>query len=393
MTKFYFTAVSNSAKKKFSGSITTEDDKSARESLNKIGLAILSMSKEQPADWENVFEFSVVDKYNQEVGGEIIADDTEEVFDRLADELEIRKIVYICPSNSSEEEKLRAREDSVRNILEEKKKEEEQKTELEKRTLTGSLKSLVKLGDDKKPTKLDENIKKFSSEYTGDHAEKMATDFADQAQSDAAGVNKTNSADGSDSEAGPHKAKTTGSDEEPDWKTQLANIKDRLTHFFPDIVEKFSKFYFYATEIIMPPQGKTRKDGFREMWEFIFPPKAKVEIKAQIISEDKKALRRKAVLARFWIAFEEIIDLLAAVFIAYLGLGILSLYIEIPRVTALAEMTLHNNLTIHYFAGAFVFIRILLFLREKFTSWSFVRTSLLFVFGGLILLFAGINLL
>lgn len=396
MTKFYFVAVSNSAKKKIAGAVLGETEKDARERLNKIGMAILSMSSEQPADWKNAFEFTVVDKADREITGELLSENIEEVFERLANEFDLRKINYICRSDASDEEKLRARENSVREIIAKKKKEEEQKTELEKRTFAGSLKSLVKMGEEKKPTKWEENLEKFSNVGEEDLTKKTAADVADPAKPDAEKIKKVNlSTDHKNDESSSQKdnSKTESSEsleKELSWSDQLEKIKNKFAHFFPVFSEKFGKFYFYTTEIVVPPSGKTRADGWREMRKFLFPPKDPVEVAK---AESKSVLKRKAIFEKFWTAFEEIVDLLAAVFMAYLALGILALYVEIPRISELAEATLRGDLTIHFLAGTFIFLRILILIREKFTSWSFIRTSFLFLMGGLVVAFTGINLL
>ncbi|MCF7846076.1 MAG: hypothetical protein K9L85_02460 [Candidatus Peribacteraceae bacterium] len=395
MAKFYFTAVSNSAKKKLSGSIAAETEKDAREQLNKIGMAILSMGTEQPDDWQGAFEFSVADKADHEFTGEILSENPEAVFERLANEFELRKINWICRADASEEEKLQARQNSLKEIIAKKKLEEQQKTELEKRTISGSLKSLVNMGEEKKPSKWEENLKKFSNESEEDLSKKSAADVADPDKPDADKIKKVQLQDSQskseDSAAGEDSEKAAElKEDEPSWRDQLGKLKDKLLHFSPALANKFGEFYFHATEIIVPPEGKTRADGWRTMRKFLFPPRDQAEV-AKAASE--KVLHRKLVLERFWVAFEEIVDLLAAVFIAYFALGMTALYVEIPRISELAEQTLRGNFMVHFLVGTFIFIRVLILLRKKFTSWSFLRTSLLFLSGTVVIVFAGINLL
>ena len=166
----------------------------------------------------------------------------------------------------------------------------------------------------------------------------------------------------------------------------MQKIKLKFSNFFPNFSKKFGEFYFYLTEIIVPPVNKTRLDGWHSMQKF-FSPDLTIE------AENRRELQRKLIFERFWIALEEVIDLLAAVFIAYLLLGLTALHVDIPRISELAKVTLANNFTIHFFAGVFIFLRILILLRDKFTSWSFARTSLLFFTGSLLIILAGINLL
>ncbi|MFH0776236.1 MAG: hypothetical protein V1936_01330 [Patescibacteria group bacterium] len=388
MVKFYYTAVSNSLKRKLEGSVLAESEKDARERLNKIGMAILSIAAQQPPDWENAFEFSVIDKIGREFSGELIALSPGAVLERLADEFDLRKINYICSSSASEEEKLRARENGVREIVARKQKEEEEKTELERRTLSGSLKSLVNMGEKKEASRWQENLKKFSSDDEEDLTKKTAADVATPDKPEAQKIHKVNLADVSASQdpaanENPEEKKVTFGD-------RVQKFKDRFVGFFPDFSEKFGKFYFLLTEIVVPPSGKTRADGWHGLRLFLFPPREASEIAK---AKSEAVLHRRATFERIWVAIEEIVDLLAAVFLAYFGLGIVALHVAMPRISALAETTLRGNLMIPFLAGVFIFLRILIFLRAKFTSWSFLRTSLLFLTGGLIVVFAGMNLL
>ncbi len=394
MAKFYFTAVSNSAKKKLVGSFEAETEKDARDRINKLGMAILSLGNEPPTDCLKPFVFSVTETNGREFVGELFEESAQVVFSRLEDEFTFQKINYIFAADIPEEEKIYACQNSIPELIEQKRKEEERKSDLEKRTITGSFKSLVTLnfGDKKKPASEIGNAAKYSNEGEEDLTKKTEADFPDQSQIPAVpnpiGAEVPPSGD-------EIYALLKGDDdivlaEDIDVGEQLKKLQHVFGRFFPAFSKKFGRFYFYITEIVVPSKDKTRMDGWREMLQFLFPPKQSDE---KLRLERIKALKRQARFNRFWIAFAEIVDLLAAVFLGYLVLGITSFYVEIPRISELAELTLRNNFTIHFLVGAFIFLRILILLRERFTSWSFWRTALLFSVGGFVIVFVGLNLL
>jgi hypothetical protein len=64
-----------------------------------------------------------------------------------------------------------------------------------------------------------------------------------------------------------------------------------------------------------------------------------------------------------------------------------------PRITELAEQTLRDNILIPFLTGAFIFVRTLMYLRDKFTRARPLRTLLLFALGGAIIFVTGVNLL
>ncbi|MFA6458097.1 MAG: hypothetical protein WCV72_01755 [Patescibacteria group bacterium] len=394
MTKFYFTAVSNSAKKKLVASFEAENEKDARERINKVGMAILSLDVSRPIDCPKSFVFSVTEINGQEFAGEMFEESAEVVFERLEDEFSFKRVNYIFAADASEDEKAYALKNSARELAEKKIKEAERQIDLEKRTLTGSFKSLVTLnfGDKKKSTSAIENAAKYSNADEEDLTKKSEADFPDPNAMPSAVTQAAVSSDLPPSGDEIY-ALLQGGDppkEDVDLSEQWQKLKDGFSNFAPDFSKKFGKFYFHITEIIVPSEGKTRLDGWRDMWKFLFPPREQKDI-GRI--ESIKVLKRRARFNRFWIGFSEIVDLLAAVFLGYLVFGTISFYVQIPRISVLAELTLRDNLTIHFLAGTFIFLRILIFLREKFTSWCFWHTALLFLVGSLVIVFAGLNLL
>jgi hypothetical protein len=411
MVKFYYVSVSNSAKKRLAGSISAEAEKEAREKLNKVGMAILSISSEKISEWDeqHAFEFSVTQKNDEELSGEILAEGEIEVFDRLAEEFEFKRINYIYKTTASEEEKMKAREKSVKDIIERKEQEDAQKEDMEKRTFSGGLKSLVKLTEkekqDEEARRL-ENLKKFSSEGEEDLAKKTAADVADSEKPDAQDIKKVNlSEDTREATESEKKTKTAVNNSlkkedkkdaevpKTSFSKKFEDLKTKLKDSCSAFTKKAGRFYFLLTEIVVPPKGSTRKDGLKEMKTFLFPPILPKD-HAQVEKEKGKIImKRKAIVERFWISLEETVDVLAAVFLAYFAIGMLALHIEIPRVSELAAQTLNGNFMIPFLAGSFIFLRLLILLREKFTSWSPMRTSILFLTGGVMIVFAGMNLL
>lgn len=394
MSKFYFTAVSNSAKKKLVGSFESETEREARDRINKFGMAILSIGNEPPLDCLKPFVFSVTETNGQEFVGELFEESAQEAFGRLENEFTFRKINYIFAAEISEEEKIYALQNSVSELREQKRKEEEHKVDLEKRTITGSIKSLVTLnfGDKKKSASETENAAKYSNDGEEDLTKKSEVDFPDQSQVSAAlnPVGADVPPSGDEIYALLEGDENIVLAEDIDVGEQLKKLQHGFGRFFPAFSKKFGQFYFHITEIVVPSEGKTRMDGLHDMFQFLFPPK---QLDEKLRLERIKALKRQVRFNRFWVAFAEIVDLLAAVFLGYLVLGVTSFYVEIPRISELAELTLRNNFTIHFLVGAFIFLRILILLREKFTSWSFWRTTLLFLVGSFMIVFAGLNLL
>jgi len=378
VTKFYYSSVSNSAKKRIEGIILAENEKEAREKLNKVEMAILSIETEKSADWEKskAFEFLVIKKNDEEFSGEILAENEDEVFDRLATEFNFKKINYICKSDASEEEKMQARETGVKKIISKQQKEEEEKEEMENRTLSGGIRTLVKMGskendeEEKERLRL-ENLKKFS-----DKGEDVADPDNPNAEQVVSAVEIVD----------------TKEEKKLTIQGKIKKSQEKIQTAFKRFGEKSSKFYFLLTEIVVPPKGKTRQDGWSDVKIFLFPLK-KINLGSAADEKKSVVMRHKAIFERFWIAFEEIIDVLAAVFLVYFAIGTLALYIYIPRITDLAAQTLKDNAMIPFLVGVFIFIRLLILLREKFTSWSPLRTSLLFFSGGLVVVFAGVNLL
>lgn len=387
MQKFYYTAVSNSAKKKIIGSISAEDERMARAKLNKIGMSILAIAPQEIPDWDEgkAFEFSVIQKNDDEFVGQMLAENDVEIFDRLASEFKLKKINYVYRVGASEEEKIRAREKSVQKIIEHKEEEEKTKEEKEMRTLSGGLKSLMGKHDAEKHRL--EDLKKFSGQGQGAAVSPVA-DEKDDLNAPDEGVKKI-----------VFQKKATEADaalSEAAQKNPIIRLRNKIKafiDFFPLAFQRAKRVYFLVTELIVPPSGKTRGDAWNELKLFLFPPVPPKDHEKIAKQKSEKALNRRAVMERFWISLEEIFDVLAAVFLAYLSIGVLGLYVEIPHISELAHQTLDSNLMMYFLAGAFIFVRFLIWLREKFTSWSPLRTSLLFFAGGMAIVVVGMNIL
>jgi hypothetical protein len=412
MTKFYYVAVSNSAHKKIIGSLSSENEKAAREALNKAGMSILSITLEKPSEWDEgkVFEFEILDKTSKKFSGEIISNNEDEIFDKFVDEFNFNKINYIYSSSISEEDKIKAREKGISEIVQRRQKNDEEKKDKEMRTFSGGLKTLVKMTNkelEQKEKERDEKLLKLARPTEGETDENNAEYVED---------NEANEKDNLTKEAEVNPKENLGEDnkyeqqkeleqknieeneiadelKEKEVSEQIRYIKDKFVKFFPIFSQQIAKFYFFLTEIIVPQKGKTRKDGWLEMKNFLFTKKKELDTDEKRIKHQKLVAKRKAIAERFWISLEEVIDVLAAVFLAYLIIGIFSLYVEIPRMSELSEVTLKGSLKIHFLTGSFIFVRFLILIREKFTSWSVLRTSILFIAGSIVIAFAGINLL
>jgi len=424
-------AVSNTAQKKVVGSLLGDSEKTIRRELNRIGLALLTFSEKQPENWEDAFEFEAKNKNGEDITGEILAKNPESAFDQLST-LDLKRLIYVCRSDATEDEKIIAREESIPKIIEKKKKIAEDQQEAEKRTLVGGLKLI--LGTDKKKKLQEEIWKKYSTDKfekklipknippgekpieekkEGEIKQKFLSIVKPEIEKTEI-ENEIKTIQQKEVEESPPKIKFKDSaeekitspekikedgyedenedeDEERERMTEKIKIpfNIQLKKAIQDAKQKFGKFYFLLTKIIIPLKDKTRKDGWKEMFEYLFIPK-KTEI-----MEDKNSLsyQLRTFFEFFWVSVEEIVDVLAAVFLAYFLIGLASLFIEIPRVTELAEQTLKGNYLIPFLTGGFIFVRILMFLRDKFTRARPIRTSLLFLSGGTILFVSAINLL
>lgn len=399
MTAFYYVAVSNSAKRKVVGKVEAASEKEAREELNKMGLAILTLSSEQLTDWSaaDAFEFASMDATGKKIEGEIDAKSAEQAYDRLATELGLDP-KYICKASASEEEKAKARETSVKEILAKKAQAQKIKKDAEMRTISGGLKSLVRLAEgEHKDMAAEKNSQKFSNGGDGDLDKKTEADFMKPEQKESQDKPKVEAdpkAKIKEGSAGSsHQTPVEASEEEQDAGSRFQNFRRELSTFFPGFRKKLGELYFHLTEIIVPPEGKTRKDALGKIWNLIFPPKPVKVMTTPSKEGFFSPMHRKAVLQRFWIVAENVSDVLAAIFLSYLAVGFIALRFEMGVLTELAEKTLPGNLLIPFLAFVFIFFRVLIFIRDKWTSWSAWRTSLLFAAGSVAVVFVGINFL
>lgn len=368
METFYYTAVSSAAGRKVTGKIAAETEKNARKELNKIGLSILSISPEKPADWgsdesQKFFEFEAEDSLGKVINGTVEAVNEEESYDRLVSEFNF-KVRYVCPEGASESEKEEAKKNSVKNILKLKTEKEAKEKEEKVRTLKGGLETLVKIAEGghkeekEKTFDLKEDQENFESKDQPNQEEYKTEESEEE---------------GENLESGDEPKKN-------DLKTSIENFK-----------QSFEKIYYHLTEVIVPTKGKTRMEALKEIQAILFPKKQASEIDTK--KQLDLVMRRKAIVQRLWLALENIIGALAFVFSVYIIVGGLALRFEFGYLSTLAEKTLANKMLIPFFAFTFIVLWILIWLREHFTSWSPVRTFLLFLVGGFCIFVVGANFL
>ena len=418
MTTFYYVAVSTSARRKMAGQIESASEKDARMELNKMGLAILTLNTEKPADFKETtastdaatFEFVAKDKFAKEVNGTIDAADREAAYDRLISEFHF-DVSAIYPSAASAEEKAKAVQEGVQPILDLKAKRKAEEDNTKKRTLRGGLESLVRLAG-------------------GKHEEDVDIDNHEaEVAKDAAKTQKT--------KENVTEKKEENSFKESDSDNENLVVKEQSSLFDQKSLEDkilqskqfFGKFYFRLTELVIPREGKTRAEAWKDILQLFIKedkatedsknsdspelqpsiqsqqqPQAKISVKSQSQtptesqSSDHKfslfdPMDRKAFLQRGWMIGENLTGILAFIYFVYFIFGNFALRYQWGIFTDLATNTIQGNTMIPFFAFAFIFIRLLMWLREKFTSWSPIRTALLFLSGAIFLIFMGLNLM
>ena len=427
MTTFYYVAVSTSARRKMAGKIESASEKDARMELNKMGLAILTLATEKPADFKETkvstdtttFEFVAKDKFAKEVNGTIDAADREAAYDRLISEFHF-EVSAIYPSTASAEEKAKAVQEGIQPILDLKAKRKAEEDNTKKRTLRGGLESLVRLAG-------------------GKHEEdKESCDI--EIEKAAAKVKQT--------KANVTEKKEENSFKESDSDNENLVVKDQSSLFDQKSLEDkilqskqfFNKFYFRLTELVIPREGKTRAEAWKEILQLftdvgeknstglaipsvsqeqpisqsVSQPQASAQpqIKPEVSSQPEaqtqalpksqpakhkfslfNPMDRKALLQRGWMIGENLTGILAFIYFVYFIFGNFALRYQWGIFTDLATNTIQGNTVIPFFAFAFIFIRLLMWLREKFTSWSPIRTALLFLSGAILLIFMGLNLM
>jgi len=360
MKTFYYIAVSTSANREMSGQIESETEKDARKELNKMGLSILTISLEKPPNWRKnasleLFEFEAMDNTAKSINGTVEAACEIEAYNRLVDEFKFEP-KYICKVDATESEKEVAHQNGVENILQKKKEKIIQEEDAKNRTLTGSIKALFKMGF-KKTNKTMEN-----------------EDNKEVVQSE--GSEEKGTQDISEKEPG-----NVTSEDMPKIKGLLYNFKNSL-----------KKIYYYFTELIVPHSGKNRWDALKEIKNLLL-----MRIDAEGHKKERvhyfDAMHRKVMLEKFWLLAEGLITALAIVYLAYFVIGTIALHYNLSGISKLAEKTLLGNTVIPFFAGACFFLRILMWLRERYTSWSALRTFSLFTIGGMVLFIIGVNFL
>jgi hypothetical protein len=415
LPNFYYTAVST-AQHKISGIIEAKTENKARYDLNRMKLSVLTISSKKPAEWKNqdlnFFEFGACDKSHNKIIGTIEAKDKIAALDRLDKELEF-SVEYICATDISDIEKAQARKEGIEPILQAKAAREKAAAS-EKKSAFGGLEALMKksFGDSKKNRTEATDLQKSEAEIekhnlkNEDFTKKSMADL--ELQSNAkkvaqvkigqVAIEENNKKEKKDK---IHKINLNSTD-----NIQQNSASGVSTHesknqelsntpiFLPKISwkEKFSQFYFLVKKLIKPSAEENRMDLLREIKKLFFVP-ATNSSNSNAEKEITGVMLRKAIFERFWLEIERLALALAVVFAFYLLLGELALHFELGKFSSLAEKTLTENLLIVFLTLIFVVMRILLWLREKVTSWSPARTLFLFLVGGAGLIVVGVNLL
>lgn len=337
MTTFYYVAVSTSAKRKMSGKIESASEKDARMELNKMGLAILNLATEKPADFEDTatakeitFEFIAKDKSDKETNGTINAISPEAAYDKLIAEFHFEvKAVY--PASASAEEKAKAVKDGIKSIL---------------------------------------------AAKAQNQAENLKISNATEAKSDIS-----------------YEGSSEGSNTNSALETKPAFFDSKVLQAkFSQLITLLKKFYSRLAELFVSNYGDDEGENSPALSQNSSGSVATV-------SNDSGKLffldpmKRKAFFQRSWMILEDVTGILAFIYFCYFIFGSLALRYEWGAFTELAINTLQDSTVIPFFAFTFIFVYLLIWLREKFTSWSPMRTTLLFTSGSLFLFLLALNLL
>lgn len=345
--KFYYVVVTNVAQKKITGTLKADSAKTVHAQLNKMGLAVLTLSQQKPANWDSdpyylEFEFEAQDKSNSFLQGTIKAPNPIVALDQLTEDLQLKvRAIYLV--NAKEEQKQIARKNSIAEIRQIKENCEKAQAEREKRTLSGGLSALVKMA---------------SCNSAKSELEKEKSTFSPP----------------------------------PVTSPKLAFPKSKgsiqpfsLENYFKN---KFDKFYFLLTEIIVPSSNKTRQQACNELSDLFFKPK---ELKKEEQKQENSTW--DSLRIQFWLGMEQLTFFLALIFGLYFLAAQIALATAPNFFSGLALKTVGENALVLFLFLTAGSLRILLFMREKFTSWSSFRTLLLFIFGALGILILGLNLL
>jgi hypothetical protein len=396
---FHYTAVSASGKKKVSGEIEGQDEKEARRKLNKMGFSILTIGLEilAPNTQGPVrnFEFEAKDKTGQRISGTVDALSREAAYDRLTHEFNF-EVQSVYAVNLSPAEKKLALEEGVRTILSAKDQKAELEADAKRRTIKGGLESLVKIKKKESSPEEEELLRKRLAGVEKVKAERQARLSTEVASNNfdiyerGEEVQKSALQEALEEKLGKRKGRR---------ESQILNwLKAKLEK----AGNVFNKTYYHLTEIIIPPKLRTRQQAWKDLFGTIFKRKVKpvevnkferlIKVPEDIKIKLKQNLDRRLFLEHFWKLFENITAILAALFFVYFVAGNLLAGYELNTLSDFLRNTLSSPL-IPFLTFALLLLRLVMWIREKLTSWSLWRTTVLFLSSFVLLVILGVNLL
>lgn len=396
---FYYTAVSTSGKKKVSGEVEGQSEKEARRKLNKMGLSVLTIGLQIPdANLKGLsvknFEFEAKDKTGQRITGTVEALNREAAYERLTNEFNF-EVQSVYAANLSPVEKKLAIEEGVKTILAAKAQKADIEADAKRRTIKGGLESLVKTKKKEISPAEEELLHKRLAGVAKIKAERQAR----LSTEDVSGSFDTYEREEEQQKSALQKALEEKFAERKGRRE--SRVLDWIKAKFEKAGEVLAKVYYHITEVVIPPKLRTRKQAWRDLFRTIFKKKVKpVEVKTERlmkVPDDikiklKQTLDRRLFFERVWMLFEVIAAVLAALFFTYFILGNLLIRYEMGTLTDFLQNTLSSPL-IPFLTFALILLRLLMWVREKLTSWSLWRTTVLFLGSFVVLTVLGVNLL
>lgn len=391
MATFYYLAVANADNRKMTGQIDAQTIESARQELNKIGLSVLTISAEKPADYAKnnakpddsgnikAFEFEATDRNGKDVGGTIDALDLENAYNRLTDEFNFQ-VACVYSANATEEEKAKAKKEGVSLILKMKVDREVAEAEDRKKTFKGSLQNLVRKAENKIESKFEE------SDH-GTHQEKISSENEKSApiQSDNLSVKSVKVVSKSGLE------KITGQIEKFFAKLAKKDSASAEPISGQQSVSRSSHIRGLLNNFASPPAGKTRSEVWQEL------KKTFADGKNNPLQETgaNKTIKPKfySLLRKIWQWIGSLASTLAAIYLGYFILATLALQYDWGTFSELAQATVADTTLVPFLALTFLIISLLVLARDRISQHRLVLTPLILAFGGLLIFVTGVNFL
>jgi hypothetical protein len=456
MSTFYYIAVSNLSNQRTAGKIDADEEKAARKELNKMGLAVLSISTEPfvesaeqtAADTASdalltAFEFEALDQNKQSMDGTIEAGSLETAFDRLTEEFHF-EVSYLCAVDADEATKTKAHADGIAPILAARAARQAAEEEAHRKTFMGSIEHLMKkkegaeidikeevkseqessLKTNQKPKKEITQSEQKSEQPT--EFKKLKFKLAEKVVSKNESVAKTPIA------VKPRMAVAAKTATQTKSEQQLANrppvlqavklreeFKLKKTGWnlylklpqvdLSDFLAKLKNLFVRQPKSVNTPtepgiQAETRSSVTNQLTQtkfgvlfeaaqlWFFRRWQKLSTANQLDGVMRE-IHRPAALARAWIWLADFLNVLAGTYLAYFLLMILALRYEWGTLSELAHATLIGTTLIPFLTFVLIFLRLLVAWRESLSQPTIPKTAAIFFAGALVLLFGGVNLL